>query len=375
MATIVIQRKQNKNGVSYAVQYRDPVTGQKQHYRSYSKKRDADHARNELRIKLDNGGMPEPRKKISPYRFSEVVAKVIEEWNIRLSVGEIREKTHSDYVITANLLNKEFGRILLCEMTEDKIKDYRLERARTYSNVASNRTLFILEQILKKGVDLGGLKYNPAESIKYLSEKKHKRNRFLMPNELDELIKAAKEGRAKYYLPALICLGAEHGASKQECLSLKWSDIDFNYHQTGMIRFFRTKNQHERTEFLMPRTKKELMAWRDHLEKKRKKFGLPGLSPDDHVFCRIDGQPIESFKKGFAKACEDAGIRDFRFHDLRHTFCSNLVLSGADLKDAKEMIGHADIGMTDRYSHLTAQHKLLMQRQLTEHYENNVKGS
>ena len=278
-------------------------------------------------------------------------------------------------MITANLLNKEFGRILLCEMTEDKIKDYRLERARTYSNVASNRTLFILEQILKKGVDLGGLKYNPAESIKYLSEKKHKRNRFLMPNELDELIKAAKEGRAKYYLPALICLGAEHGASKQECLSLKWSDIDFNYHQTGMIRFFRTKNQHERTEFLMPRTKKELMAWRDHLEKKRKKFGLPGLSPDDHVFCRIDGQPIESFKKGFAKACEDAGIRDFRFHDLRHTFCSNLVLSGADLKDAKEMIGHADIGMTDRYSHLTAQHKLLMQRQLTEHYENNVKGS
>jgi site-specific recombinase XerC len=52
-------------------------------------------------------------------------------------------------------------------------------------------------------------------------------------------------------------------------------------------------------------------------------------------------------------------------HDLRHTFCSNLVLSGADLKDVKEMIGHADIGMTDRYSHLTAQHKLLMQRQLT----------
>lgn len=319
--------------------------------------------------------MPEPRKKFSPYRFSEAVSKLIEEWDIRLSVGELRHRTHGDYVMAAKLLEKEFGRMLLCEITESKVKEYRLERARTYSNVASNRTLFILKQILKKGVELGGLKNNPAENIKYLSEKMHKRNRFLMPHELDELIQAAKEGRAKYYLPALICLGAEHGASTQECLSLKWSDIDFNYHQAGLIRFFRTKNQHERTEFLMPRAKKELLTWRDHLEKMRKKCGLEGLRPNDYVFIQVDGVPIKKFSRSFAKAIADAGINDFRFHDLRHTFCSNLILSGAQLKDAKEMIGHSDISMTDRYSHLTAQHKLLMQQRLTEHYEQNGKGS
>ena len=54
---------------------------------------------------------------------------------------------------------------------------------------------------------------------------------------------------------------------------------------------------------------------------------------------------------------------------LRHTFCSNLILSGGGLKDAKEMIGHKDIAMTDRYSHLTDEHKSNRQNLLADHYE------
>jgi len=63
-------------------------------------------------------------------------------------------------------------------------------------------------------------------------------------------------------------------------------------------------------------------------------------------------------------------IEDFHFHDLRHTFCSNLLLAGASLKDAKELTGHEDITMTDRYSHLTFQHRLSKQEQLANHYNN-----
>ena len=58
------------------------------------------------------------------------------------------------------------------------------------------------------------------------------------------------------------------------------------------------------------------------------------------------------------------------FHDLRHTFCSNLILSGAGLKEVKDMIGQADISMTDRYSHLSLKHNLSKQIQLAEHYSN-----
>jgi site-specific recombinase XerD len=85
----------------------------------------------------------------------------------------------------------------------------------------------------------------------------------------------------------------------------------------------------------------------------------------------LDGTPIKSFNRSWWAARREAGIKDFHFHDLRHTFCSNLIISGSGLKDAKEMIGHSDISMTDRYSHLTALHKRSRQQRLVEHYENH----
>jgi site-specific recombinase XerD len=69
-----------------------------------------------------------------------------------------------------------------------------------------------------------------------------------------------------------------------------------------------------------------------------------------------------------AKARTSAGFPKLHFHDLRHTFCSNLILSGSDLKDVKEMIGHADLSMTDRYAHLTNMRKLARQEDLAKFY-------
>jgi integrase len=120
----------------------------------------------------------------------------------------------------------------------------------------------------------------------------------------------------------------------------------------------------------MPRTKNALIDWKNHLEFKRKKDGIKEIK-SDNVFCRIDGTPIKCFNKAWWRVLEIAGIQDFHFHDLRHTFCSSLLMAGGDLKDAKEMIGHSNISMTDRYSHLSALHKQNRQNLLAEYYGND----
>ena len=76
----------------------------------------------------------------------------------------------------------------------------------------------------------------------------------------------------------------------------------------------------------------------------------------DYVFTYA-GRNIERVDKAFKNALVKAGIEDFRFKDLRHTFASHVLMRGGTLKDVQELLGHKNMSMTMRYAHLSQEHK------------------
>lgn len=81
------------------------------------------------------------------------------------------------------------------------------------------------------------------------------------------------------------------------------------------------------------------------------------VDPAAPVFRTREGKPYRDISTAFSTAVRRAGIPDFTFHDLRHTFASRLVMRGVDLTTVKELMGHKHIAMTLRYAHLAPGHK------------------
>ena len=75
------------------------------------------------------------------------------------------------------------------------------------------------------------------------------------------------------------------------------------------------------------------------------------------VFFNDKGKPFKGVKRPFDSALSRAKITDLTFHDLRHTFASQLVMAGVNLKAVQELLGHKTIKMTLRYAHLADEHK------------------
>jgi integrase len=84
------------------------------------------------------------------------------------------------------------------------------------------------------------------------------------------------------------------------------------------------------------------------------------------IFANIHGEALKGYKHWFEDAVSTAGLEDFTWYCLRHTFASRLVMAGVDIRTVAELMGHKNIQMTMRYAHLAPEYKLAAVERLTE---------
>ena len=85
---------------------------------------------------------------------------------------------------------------------------------------------------------------------------------------------------------------------------------------------------------------------------------FPAVIGEDRIFPPEPGATSgrQRVEGSFDDLLERAGIKDFRFHDLRHTFASWFMMNGGDLYELAKILGHSNIKMTERYAKLARQH-------------------
>lgn len=223
-------------------------------------------------------------------------------------------------------LQERFGKYAISEITLPVVREYMDERLETVSLGTAQKDVSILRAILNMAYRDGHLERQPRfPRFKILKG----RDRWLTHGEEERLVAAAPG-----HLVPIIRFAVDTGGRLSEILRLDWRQVDLNQKR---VRFVETKNGEDRTVRLCARACAT----------------LAGLGPEERgpVF-GFRGKPIKSVKTAFDRARDKAGLGDFRFHDLRHTFASRLVQGGVPLYDVMHLMGHKSLDMVQRYAHL-----------------------
>ena len=209
-----------------------------------------------------------------------------------------------------------------------------------FKNATINRYIAAISVVFSYACREYGLQVNPIRKIPSLPEN-NERTRFLSEAERTSLFKACRASSwDKLYL--IVLLAITTGARKGELTKLGWGDIDFD-RRTAYVAT--TKNGQPKVLPLTDSVIKELQLF----DTKDTSLIFASKIKEEVAYC---------FTKPWKKALEDAEIKDFRFHDLRHSCASYLAQSGASLLEIADVLGHKQISVTKRYAHLCIEHKV-----------------
>jgi site-specific recombinase XerD len=290
-----------------------------------------------------------------------------------------RRKTGQETVVMISRAFKSLLNVPLDQITVAKIEQWRTQQMRERNVKASslNRELTALKASINWAVSMDIIKENLMNKVKHLPERDSRKiiryltdeERSRLLNALDERENEMRQGRQNHnewlderglekrsphkhftdHLKPMILLSLSTGIRKGTLFGLEWRDVNFK-EKILTLREEIEKSDKTRYMFLNDTAYDVLYKWKEQSIK---------TGPNALIFPSPQtGKKMGSCKSAWEALLERAGIEDFRWHDMRHDFASQLVMEGVDLNTVRELMGHASLKMTLRYAHLAPENKL-----------------
>jgi integrase len=236
-----------------------------------------------------------------------------------------------------------FGNLRLAEISTFHLERYKVKRLGEQTkrgtlpaNVTVNHELKVLSRAYTLAIDQNLTEVNPCRRVRHLREEPG-RTRYLSPEEQERLM-AALVGELTY-LRTIVTIALLTGMRQGEIYGLRWEQLDFG---RSTITLTRTKSGRTRIIPMSEGVRGELLE----LDPQAEGWVFPGATGKNH-FCHSGIH--------WRRACDRAGLDDFRFHDLRHVAATRLAESGtADAFTIAAILGHTNVAMTQRYVNSTS---------------------
>jgi len=318
-----------------------------------TRKSDAQKKLNELLVNLEKGIYAPPGRL--------TLAEHLHNWLEGYVKTDCQLCTQDGYQnIVEHHLIPALGQVQLKHLHPQAIQSYYGKAVEKLSARTVHKHHRLLSQALKYAVRQGYLGRNPCELVDPPSWK-GKPMRTLTPGEVEVLFDTAKDSHFYPLYYSAVSTGLRQG----ELLGLRWRDVDLDflsisvsqvlYKRHGICQFKEPKTAHSRRRVAMtPKLALFLREYRAEREQLYRELGQE-LTLDCLVFAYPDGRPLDPsvLSHEFARLAKQAGLGGVRFHDLRHTFASLMLLRGAKPKVISEALGHSSVAFTmDVYSHI-----------------------
>jgi len=280
-------------------------------------------------------GVCEPKKIL----FKDFADEYLEYSKANKAVSSHR----GDQTIVNTHLVPTWGDTELSRISARIIEDYKVQRLEKVTAATFNRELNTIKSLFRKAVEWEYLRDNPTVPVKRIKTGKQA-FRFLSDVEIQRLTTACAASAHPVFC-GIVVMALNTGMRRGEILRLRWTDVDFRRKQIRVVSSEdgHTKNCDSR---IIPMNRSVETLLKKHPRRLDSPYVFPGES----------GEMFNKTNYHFTRAVKRAGIPHVRFHDLRHTFASHLVMKGIDLRTVQELLGHRDMRMTLRYAHLAPDH-------------------